>query len=80
MKLESLRKSLTKTHGSVRQTIKIVSDRAKAHYDTMGNHSQFNEDQVWLYNPQRRKRLSPKLSSSWGKNLQTSEKDERHGL
>lgn len=64
--VENLRESLLITHQLVRQRMNIASDRMKARYDVRANPRQFNEgDLVWLYNPQRKKGLSPKLSPSW---------------
>lgn len=64
--VEALRESMLETHALVRNRIKIVSDRMKAQYDVRANHGGFVEgDLVWLYNPQRKKRLSPKLIPVW---------------
>ena len=47
------------------QRTKIMSDKMKAKYDNAMNSEDFIEgDWVLLYNPQRKKRLSPKLPST----------------
>ena len=57
---------LNELHEFVRTRIKIVSDRLKASYDGAANTEDFQEGQlVLLYNPQRKKGLSPKLQASW---------------
>ena len=58
--------SLNELHEFVRTRIKLVSDRMKARYDRAANTEGFQEGQlVLLYNPQRKKGLSPKLQTSW---------------
>ncbi|KAJ8934594.1 hypothetical protein NQ318_006416 [Aromia moschata] len=43
-----------------------ASDRMKETYDINANDGRYQPgNQVWLYNPQRRRGLSPKLQSSW---------------
>ncbi|KAK9874500.1 hypothetical protein WA026_002851 [Henosepilachna vigintioctopunctata] len=42
------------------------TDRMKTRYDLKANSVRFKEgDLVWLYNPQRKKGLSPKLTQAW---------------
>ena len=43
----------------------MVSDRMKARYECAANTEGFQEGQFLLYNPQRKKELSPKLQTSW---------------
>ena len=46
--------------------LKVASDCMKLHYDTRASTSQFNRgNPVWLYNPQRKKGISPKLMRPW---------------
>ena len=46
--------------------IRIASDRMKLRYDVESTRETFKcGDAVWLYNPQRKKGLSPKLSNDW---------------
>ena len=52
--------SINELHEFVRTRIKMVSDRMKARYDLAANTKDFQEGQlVLLYNPQRKKGLSP---------------------
>lgn len=63
---ENLRQRLTNVHEQVRIKMKIESDRMKARYDIRASGKTFEEgDEVWLYNPTRKKGLSPKLQQSW---------------
>ena len=49
-----------------RTRIRIASDRMKRRYDVGSTTEKFQcGDAVWLYNPQRKKGLSPKLSTDW---------------
>jgi hypothetical protein len=53
-------------HELARKRIEIASDRMKARYDLKANSSGFQPgDKVWLYNPQRKKGRSPKLTPAW---------------
>ncbi|XP_075168511.1 uncharacterized protein LOC142240690 [Haematobia irritans] len=55
-----------KVHESVRNKIKMVSNRMKARYDRAANTEGFSEGQlVLLFNPQRKKGLCPKLQTQW---------------
>ena len=48
-------------HRTARQNIGTISEQSKARYDIS-----FKEgDQVWFYNPQRKKGRSPKLQRDW---------------
>jgi transposase InsO family protein len=63
---DELQKRLLEIHDMVRERIQISSDRMKSRYDIRANSAGFQEnDMVWLYNPTRKKGLSPKLSQSW---------------
>ncbi|GBN65237.1 hypothetical protein AVEN_103974-1 [Araneus ventricosus] len=37
----------------------------KTRYDSEATGLYFKEDQVWMYNPKRRRGLSPKLQQNW---------------
>ncbi|XP_075151768.1 uncharacterized protein LOC142225842 [Haematobia irritans] len=53
-------------HESVRNKIKMVSNRMKARYDRAVNTEGFQEEElVLLFNPQRKKGLCPKLQTQW---------------
>ena len=49
-----------------RTHLKIASDRMKLYYDCRAEDSKLHTgDPVWLYNPQRKKGISPKLMRPW---------------
>ena len=57
---------LEMVHNYARQHLKMKSDKMKSHYDSRMKGSELKEgDAVWLYNPQRKKGVSPKLSRPW---------------
>ena len=57
---------LEKVHDYARQHLKLKSDKMKSHYDLQASGVELKEgDAVWLYNPQRKKGVSPKLSRPW---------------
>lgn len=57
---------LHELHEFVRNRIKMTSDKMKARYDRAANTEGFTEGQmVLLFNPQRKKGLSPKLQTHW---------------
>lgn len=61
-----LRRRLDEIHERARLHIQDASDRMKEMYDIKAQEGCYNPgDLVWLYNPQRRRGLSPKLQTSW---------------
>lgn len=53
-------------HERVRRNLQIASDRMKTRYDTKAAEGGYEVgDLVWLFNPQRRRGLSPKLQKNW---------------
>ncbi|KAJ8955166.1 hypothetical protein NQ318_009059 [Aromia moschata] len=59
--VSTLRQRMDDIHERVR-----ASDRMKETYDINANDGRYQPgNQVWSYNPQRRRGLSPKLQSSW---------------
>jgi len=53
-------------HHSVRQHLKVTSNRTKDHYDQLANVVGFQEDNtVWLYRPTQKTGISPKLQTCW---------------
>ncbi|KAJ8947897.1 hypothetical protein NQ318_010043 [Aromia moschata] len=55
-------------HERVRSNIQGASDRMKEAYDINANDGRYQPgNQVWLYNPQRRRGLSPKTSKLLGR-------------
>ncbi|KAJ8943214.1 hypothetical protein NQ318_016727 [Aromia moschata] len=64
--ISPLRQSMDDIHERVHSNIQGASDRMKETYDINANDGRYQlGNQVWLYNPQRRRGLSPKLQSSW---------------
>ncbi|GFW61250.1 kinectin [Trichonephila clavipes] len=53
-------------HHLARERIGMASEKMKTQYDARATGHDFNEgDQVWLWNPKRRKGLFPKLKTNW---------------
>ncbi|KAJ8941489.1 hypothetical protein NQ318_006175 [Aromia moschata] len=64
--VSTLRQRMDDIHERVRSNIQGASDRMKETYAINANDGRYQPgNQVWLYNPQRRRGLSPKLQSSW---------------
>ncbi|KAJ8939567.1 hypothetical protein NQ318_014131, partial [Aromia moschata] len=64
--VSTLRQRMDDIHERVGSNIQGASDRMKETYDINANDGRYQPgNQVWLYNPQRRRGLSPKLQSSW---------------
>ncbi|GBN37554.1 Retrovirus-related Pol polyprotein from transposon 297 [Araneus ventricosus] len=64
--LNNLEARLESVHAFDRERIKLVSERMKTRYDSGATGHHFKEgDQVWMYNPKRRRGLSPKLQQNW---------------
>ncbi|KAJ8944399.1 hypothetical protein NQ318_023172 [Aromia moschata] len=64
--VSTLRQRMDDIHERVRSNIQGASDRMKETYDINANDGRYQPgNQVWLYHPQRRRGLSPKLQSSW---------------
>ncbi|GBN64392.1 hypothetical protein AVEN_67941-1 [Araneus ventricosus] len=60
--LNNLEARLESVHAFARERIKLASERMKTRYDSGATDHHFKDgDQVWLYNPKRRRGLSPKL-------------------
>ena len=61
-----LRKRMDGIHERVRSNIQDASDKMKDHYDIRAEKGGYQPgDLVWLYNPQKRRGLSPKLQRNW---------------
>ncbi|KAJ8940117.1 hypothetical protein NQ318_009831 [Aromia moschata] len=57
---------LDSIHDEVRKKMTFESNRSKNRYDARANTEGFHEDdEVWLYNPARKKERCPKLQKSW---------------
>ncbi|GBM95237.1 hypothetical protein AVEN_162463-1 [Araneus ventricosus] len=64
--LNNLEARLEGVHAFGRKLIKLASERMKTRYDSGATDHHFNEgDQVWMYNPKRRRGLSSKLQQKW---------------
>ncbi|GFW04467.1 hypothetical protein TNCV_878361 [Trichonephila clavipes] len=64
--VQNLQARFEDVHNLARERINLRTEKIKTRYDTKATGHQFKEgDKVWLYNPTRRKGLSPKLQSHW---------------
>ena len=64
--VQDLEATMAKIHEFARTNIKTLSNRAKARYDLKASERLFNPgDAVWLYNPQQKKAVCPKLTCPW---------------
>ncbi|GBM16983.1 hypothetical protein AVEN_133265-1 [Araneus ventricosus] len=60
--LNNLEVLFESVHAFPREGIKLARERIKTRYDSGATDHHFKDgDQVWMYNPKRRKGLSPKL-------------------
>ena len=73
-----LRKRMDDIHERVRSNIQDASDKMKDHYEIRAEKGGYQPgDLVWLYNPQKRRGLSPKLQRKLGRPLRDHEEDKR---
>ncbi|GFX20850.1 retrovirus-related Pol polyprotein from transposon 412 [Trichonephila clavipes] len=64
--IEKLQARIEEMHHLARERIGMASEKIKTRYDTRATGHDFHEgDKVWLWNPKRRKGLSPKLQTNW---------------
>ena len=64
--VEKLEESIDIVHTFARKRLKITTDRMKTRYNLDATATKLNEGTpVWLFKPQRKKGVSPKLSKSW---------------
>ena len=64
--VETLEKRLENVYEFARIRTRVASDRMKKQYDVCASDDIFKAgDLVWLYNPRRKKGLSPKLTCDW---------------
>ena len=62
----NLQERLEKVHNFARNNLRLKSDKMKEYYDAKAQDDPLNEgDPVWLYNPKRKKDLTPKLMKPW---------------
>ncbi len=63
---QKLQEQMDEVHIFARDNLKISSGASKQYYDTKTMGTRYEDGTgVWLYNPQRRKGRSPKLSRNW---------------
>ncbi|GBN83810.1 hypothetical protein AVEN_14630-1 [Araneus ventricosus] len=63
--MENLEARLGSVHAFARERFKLASERMKTRYDSRATYHYFKEgDIVWMYNPKRRRGLSPKLQQN----------------
>jgi len=66
--VDELQERLLNNHGLVRDSLNLASDKKKACYDLRANSGGFQgDDKIWLFNPQRKKGKSPKLTNAASK-------------
>ncbi|GFU93297.1 retrovirus-related Pol polyprotein from transposon 412 [Trichonephila clavipes] len=64
--IEKLQGRMEEMHHLARERIGMASEKMKTRYDARATGHDFHEgDKVWLWNPKRRKGLSPKLQTNW---------------
>ncbi|GBM37785.1 hypothetical protein AVEN_25895-1 [Araneus ventricosus] len=64
--MKNLEVRLESVHAFARERIKLASERMKTRYYSRATDHHFKEGYlVWMYNPKRRKGLSPKLQQNW---------------
>ncbi|GFX29206.1 retrovirus-related Pol polyprotein from transposon 412 [Trichonephila clavipes] len=64
--IEKLQARMEEMHHLARERISMASEKMKTRYDARATGHDFHEgDKVWLWNPKRRKGLSPKLQTNW---------------
>ncbi|GBN20329.1 hypothetical protein AVEN_131312-1 [Araneus ventricosus] len=64
--MKNLEAPLESVHAFARKRIKLASERMKTRYNFRATGHHFKEgDLVWMYNPKRRRNLSPKLQQNW---------------
>ncbi|GFU07825.1 retrovirus-related Pol polyprotein from transposon 412 [Trichonephila clavipes] len=64
--IEKLQARMEEMHHLARERIDMASEKMKTRYDARATGPDYREgDKVWLWNPKRRKGLSPKLQTNW---------------
>ncbi|GFS49136.1 retrovirus-related Pol polyprotein from transposon 412 [Trichonephila clavipes] len=64
--IEKLQARMEEMHHLARYRIGMASEKMKTRYDARATGHDIHEgDKVWLWNPKRRKGLSPKLHTNW---------------
>lgn len=63
--VDGLQERLLDIHEFVRESLNIASNNIKDCYDLKANSGGFQDDKLWLFNPQGKKGKSPKLTPVW---------------
>ena len=64
--LDKLISNITRVHIIARDKMVVASDRQKRQYDHEINSNKYKVgDAVWVFNPSKIKRTSPKLQCNW---------------
>ena len=64
--LSNLQRRMENVHEFARIRMRVASDKMKKRYDASATRIVFEPDElVWLFNPKRRKGISPKLTCDW---------------
>ncbi|GFW79989.1 retrovirus-related Pol polyprotein from transposon 412 [Trichonephila clavipes] len=63
--IEKLQTRMEEMHHLARERIGMASEKMKTQYDARATGHFHEGDKVWLWNPKRRKGLSPKLQTNW---------------
>ncbi|GFX15549.1 retrovirus-related Pol polyprotein from transposon 412 [Trichonephila clavipes] len=64
--IEKLQARMEKMHHLARERIGMASEKMNTRYDARAaGHKFYEGDEVWLWNPKRRKGLFPKLQTNW---------------
>ncbi|UYV84171.1 hypothetical protein LAZ67_X001417 [Cordylochernes scorpioides] len=64
--ISHLKERMLTIHQWAREKLYFSSEKMKARYNVKTSNKTFKEgEMVWLHNPQRKKRLSPKLQYQW---------------
>ncbi|GFY36382.1 retrovirus-related Pol polyprotein from transposon 412 [Trichonephila clavipes] len=64
--IEKLQARMEEIHHLAKERIGMAFEKMKTRYDARATGHDFQEgDKVWLWNPKRRKGLSPKLQTNW---------------
>ncbi|GBM89265.1 hypothetical protein AVEN_180416-1 [Araneus ventricosus] len=64
--MKNLESRLESVHAFARERIKLAIERMKTRYDSRATDHHFKEEYlVCMYNPERRRGMSPKLQQNW---------------
>ncbi len=64
--VQTMQERMEEVHQFTRERLQLASDRMNRYYDAAVRETSYKRgDPVWLYSPQRKKGLSPKLQRPW---------------